>query len=350
MLNSKVKPEEIKNILIIRDDHLGDLICSLPTVVAIRKHFPNSRITILVSEPCEEIVENHAAVDSFLIRIKKKSGVFCGIINFWKRLMLLNDIRSRKFDLVIALRSRFCPRHAWMAGLSGARYRVGHKSPRLKHFLHNLAYNISPANYNPEQHELMRTYDIVRILGVPLTDVTFDIRTTPDQDSLIEAFLKTHGISDGKPMVCYHLSASKPKKQWPPERMISLINIVQSRYPQVVNVVTYDPFNFEHRDFLQRYAKDDILVFESREFMQLAALYRKSKIVISLDGAPMHLSAALGIPTLGIFEAENTLYWEPWGEGNISISGKGELESLSPEAVFNKLEILIRKHISDISG
>ncbi len=340
----KVKSEEIKNILIIRDDHLGDLICSLPTIVALRKHFSHSMITIVVSESCREIVENHPAIDSVLVRIKKKRGFFSKTINFWERIKLLHTIRKGKFDLVVALRSRFCTRHALMAAFSGAPLRLGHRSKKKKHVLLNGAFNIFPSHFNQEQHELMRTHDIVKEIDVPLNEVVFGLQTKPEHDYTVSEFLETRGIREDHLIICYHVSASKPKKQWPLENMVSLINLVQNNYPDIFNVLTYDPFNSRHKDFLEQNLSGEIAVFESKEFMQLASLYRKCDVLVSLDGAPMHLGAALGVPTLGIFEAENTMYWAPWGEKNASISGRGEINSLLPEEVFEKLDKLIKTH------
>ena len=340
-----MKREEIKNILIIRDDHLGDLICSLPTVMAVRKYFPGSRITILVSEPCAEIVENHPAVDSVLIRKKKKSGMLRDIQNLWERIRLLFTIRSRNFDLVIALRSRFCARHAWMAMFSGARYRLGHRSEKKSGLILNFAFNMWPRNYSREKHELERTYDIVKEIGIPQGEINFGIRISEEDERLVSRFLTARGITPGRPIICYHVSASKPKKQWSLNKMMSLIDLVHSRYPEIANVITYDPANREHEAFLEQVANRKAALFKSERFMQLGALYTKSNIVVSLDGAPMHLSAALGIPTVGIFATSETFYWAPWGAENVSIPGESGLKNLSAEEVFNRLNDLISIHI-----
>ncbi len=349
MLAEKVKREEIKNILIIRDDHLGDLICSLPTVMAVRRHFPESKLTILVSEPCVEIVKNHPGVDHVLVRKKKKSGRFRNIENLWERIKLLSSIRQRKFDLLIALRCRFCARHALVAMFSGARHRLGHKSPKRRHFILNWAFNLWPRNFSSEKHEIERTHDIVKEIGIPLKEVCFDIQISEENERFVSKFLEARNILPERPIICYHASASKPKKQWSLPKMASLVNLVHNRYPEIANVITYDPENREHGVFLEQISNRNIVPFMSKRFMQLAALYARSKIVVSLDGAPMHLSAALGIPTIGIFATHETFYWAPWGEKNVSIPGESHLVNLSPEEVFEKLDYMIRLHIFSTS-
>ena len=55
------------NILTIRKDELGDAVLSLPIYEAIKKKYPISQITVLVSKYTEEIFKNNPFVDNILI-------------------------------------------------------------------------------------------------------------------------------------------------------------------------------------------------------------------------------------------------------------------------------------------
>ena len=54
------------NILIIRDDRLGDLILTLPIINKLKENFPNSRITLVISSVSRDLVSHFKFIDDFL--------------------------------------------------------------------------------------------------------------------------------------------------------------------------------------------------------------------------------------------------------------------------------------------
>src|SRR5712691_6570753 len=53
-------------ILLIRPDHLGDLVLTTPVLHALRAHAPNAHITMMVGPWSSEIVARHPDIDSLL--------------------------------------------------------------------------------------------------------------------------------------------------------------------------------------------------------------------------------------------------------------------------------------------
>ena len=52
-------PDNLKNILIIKPSSLGDIILALPALTALRKSFPDAKISWLIRPECAPILENH---------------------------------------------------------------------------------------------------------------------------------------------------------------------------------------------------------------------------------------------------------------------------------------------------
>ena len=75
------------NILIIRDDRLGDLILTLPIINKLKENFPNSRITVVISSVSRDLVSHFKFIDDFIV--------------FDNSLNTLKKINSRKIDLLL---------------------------------------------------------------------------------------------------------------------------------------------------------------------------------------------------------------------------------------------------------
>ena len=84
-VNKKMK-NNLKNICIIRDDRLGDTILTLPIVKQIKKEYPNSQITLIISKISEDLIKLCDYVDKYLVFSNNK---------------IINKINSQNFDLII---------------------------------------------------------------------------------------------------------------------------------------------------------------------------------------------------------------------------------------------------------
>ena len=84
---------EIKEICICRIDKIGDLIMTTPILRSIRKEFPNSKITLLVSPINSKVLKESELIDEMIVIDKKNK--------LWKNDEILKKIRKRSFDLFV---------------------------------------------------------------------------------------------------------------------------------------------------------------------------------------------------------------------------------------------------------
>jgi hypothetical protein len=64
--------KHIRKILVVRDDHIGDLICSLPVFEALKKALPDARTTLVASSYNAQIAEGNPFIDHVLHYPKHK--------------------------------------------------------------------------------------------------------------------------------------------------------------------------------------------------------------------------------------------------------------------------------------
>ncbi len=122
-------PEDFNNILIIKPSSLGDIVLALPALSALRKSFPNSRISWLVRPEFAALLENHPHLDEIILFDRKflgkawwNPGAFGALVSLIRRL------RNGRFDVVFDFQGLF--RTASLAWLSGCKRRFGRAGAR----------------------------------------------------------------------------------------------------------------------------------------------------------------------------------------------------------------------------
>ncbi|MBA4395024.1 MAG: hypothetical protein C0407_15845, partial [Desulfobacca sp.] len=96
-----VDPSQIRKILIIRNDNIGDVICTTPLIEVLRRLYPQAFLTILVCRLTEEVVIGNPFLDKVYVYDKAKHGRFQSVWQaWWNQFKVLQEIRREGFDLV----------------------------------------------------------------------------------------------------------------------------------------------------------------------------------------------------------------------------------------------------------
>jgi len=122
-----------------------------------------------------------------------------------------------------------------------------------------------------------------------------------------------------RPYICISPggSGSKVLVAWPEERFIELIR----RLKGCSIVLTGDK---NDKELCERIARDTpaISLAGNLTLKQLSCLYEGAACVVSNDSGPMHISAAMNAPTVGLFGPDTPIRYAPFGKGNISLYKK----------------------------
>ena len=126
MLTKKKIP--YKNILIIRRDNIGDLLCVTPSIRALKHTYPDCSITILVNSYNRDVVANNSDIDHIEVYTKAKhkaNGISLFTVFFEKIKMILR-LRKSKFDYVIIASASERPRDWKLAKLCNSKSIIGY--------------------------------------------------------------------------------------------------------------------------------------------------------------------------------------------------------------------------------
>ena len=145
--------DDVKNILLVRIDRIGDVILSLPMLPLLKRRFPNATISVLMRQYTRELVEHHSCVDEVLVYEHEDS-----LRSLWA---ILREIRKRHFDIAIIPYPRFRP--ALILFFAGIRTRVG-SGYRWYSFLFNR--RVFEHRKDAKRHEAEYNLNLLRPLGI----------------------------------------------------------------------------------------------------------------------------------------------------------------------------------------
>jgi len=307
------------NILIIKLSAIGDVAQCQPFLEALRRTYPQARLTWLVEETASDIVLDHSQIDRVLVSHRKswireiKKGRIRSTIKEIR--LFLKDLRSEKYDLVIDLQGLF--KSGIFAFLSGGRQKVGFDRSRE---LSYLFYNRRMEPYNIDQHALLRYLDVAALLGAEVDkNVKFCLPRNDDAAHRAEQML----AGSGKPKVVLNPVARWTTKLWPRESWKELIRRM-SRELDIQVVLTGGPQDraFNREIFQGSHGALDVTGKTSLKV--LMEIFRSADLVVCPDTGPMHLAAGVGVPVVALFGPTAPWRTGPFGPGHLVL--RRELE------------------------
>jgi 3-deoxy-D-manno-octulosonic-acid transferase/heptosyltransferase-1 len=306
-------------ILIVKLSAIGDVIHTLPALCALRRHLPTAQIDWVVEEAAADLVVGHPDLDRVIVSRRKawmrdlidrsrRPGALAEINRFF------GELRSTRYDLILDFQALL--KSALVVALARGRRKVGFGRglEHMEHSYHVLSERIRPPSM--EVHALTRNLMMVQALGVPVAEVAYRLPVTEADWTAVELLLANGGIGGNRPLVAINPVAQWPTKLWPEERFALLADRLLERYDVSV-VFTGGSGDRPVTERIVGAMKRPALDLSGRTSLkQLAALYKRARLVVSTDTGPMHLAAAVGTPVVALFGPTAPWRTGPFGPGH----------------------------------
>ncbi len=294
----------VKKILVVRqDDRIGNLILTTPLLLALRRFFPQAQVWYLASKTFHTLFSKSSLVDEILVA-RKRQYIFhpLSLVNF------IRKIRKQRFDLAIDAsdENNFSLNNSFLVYLSGARLRMGYQKPESNVFL-NLEVPPSPVNKHASEMHL----DLLRYLVGDFPSDGIKIEVDPDKKSLVNEYLRGKGVERDDFVVGMHVGG-RGTKRWQVEKFQQLADWITDTFDAKV-IFVWGP---EERSTVQKInAKSrNQIVSKLFDLPSLSALIERCNLFISPDTGAMHLSVAVGTPTLALFLDSDPVKFGPQGK------------------------------------
>jgi len=285
------------NILIIRLSAIGDVVFASPLIGALKRSYPNARLSWLVEPAAAPLLKHNPDLDEVIIWPKSD----------WKRLWANNsfaalwgevsrfrrELKRRRFDTVLDLQGLL--KSGILGWFTGARERIGLGSREGSQWLmsrvierHGDAQRIgSEYLYLGEQ------------LGLATGAFEMQVALGHSDKSLVEKLLETEGLLSGYLVVCPF--TTRPQKHWFEARWAALIPRLKEAF-QLPLVMLGGPADREASERISQALGDRVInLTGTTSLSEAAALICRAQLLVGVDTGLTHMGLAFATPTVALF-------------------------------------------------
>lgn len=301
-----LNPDEIKKILVIRNDHLGDVLMTLPAFFELQKAFPLAQYDFIAAEEVVPLLKKIKSIDK-IIPFKNHWYSNASSKEIKKEAReIFKQIKQNRYDLAIDfrgdLRNIFWMRGARIPfriayGITGGKFLLTH-CPRYPNKLHQIHVN----------------FHLLKSLGIQTKLESNSFSYTWDEKKALFDKLPPKWQSSEVKKIVIHPSAGCPSKIWPHESMTLLIQrLIQDNTHKIILIGTEK--EKASADFSQ-FSTSNVLDLRGKtKIEELPILFDYADLFIGHDSGPSHLAAYQGTPLVILFSGANDpSVWCPWAE------------------------------------
>lgn len=287
--------EDIRRILVVKLDHLGDFITCVPAIERLHEHFPAAELYLLA-------LPGTAALAGLAPQIREvisfefffaRSGLGQRELPEEDLAALQRRLAPYRFDLAVDLRKAPDTRH--ILRLTDARWLAGYDSdgrfPWLDIALEWEGDDKLIRKRSSISDDLLRLVEAVGIAAMR------------NRRSLSLPTPAADAGEESRPLVCVHPGVGTETRQWPAANFAALIDMLtRNDNARVVLIGSPDEAGVA-REVLATLRNADAVrsLVGATKAGDLPALLASAALFVGNNSGPKHIAAGLGIPTVGIY-------------------------------------------------
>ncbi len=290
-----------KRIAIFRALQLGDMLCAVPALRALRQAWPEAHITLIGLPWATRFVERFSTLIDELVVFPGAPGfpeqeeTGAGLPPFYA------TMRARRFDLAIQLHGSGGPANEIVRRF-GARMCAGFHQP---HEAPEPGFIPWPDDL-PEPHRYLA---LVRTLGIEAHDDSLWFPLSLHDRCEYEALEARHGIEPER-LILLHPGAQLASRRWPPARFAEVADALSARGWQIAITGTSNEAAITAA-VLGAMAAPALHLTGATTLGGLAALVARARLVVCNDTGISHVAAAMRTPSTVIASGSDTRRWAP---------------------------------------
>ncbi len=338
---------EIRRILCVRLSAVGDVINTLPALEALRRGFPAARVGFVVEDRAHDLIARHPSVDRVHLYRRKRWARWLHQPSNWPALYrefgaFAREIRAERYDVALNFQANL--KGAMHALLSGAPRRIGFARGHCREaaFFFDNEHVAPPGGERINRVE--KFLSLAAALGAPVRGASYRLPETREPSVRVAAFLADRGLRD---YVAIHPGTSDfgRLKRWLPERFAALASRIGSEI-ELPSVVTWGPGERELAEgIVAGSGGRAMLAMETRNILDLAEIIRRARLYVGCDSGPLHLSSAVGTPSVALFGPKDPETYGPYNPLRRVVykggDGDASMEAITVDEVFRAVKDLL---------
>jgi ADP-heptose:LPS heptosyltransferase len=342
---------DIKRIVLLRQDRIGDLIISLPFLARLRAHFPHAVIDIVLGKNQSAARYARPFVDNIL----------CYGPDIAQSLKVIHTLRWGKYDLLIDMLDTSSSTSSILTKACHATIKMGFDKENAHVYSH-----IIPLPDRSTFHISYRLASIFSFIGIKrLIADDMNLNAAPlihiggdNRKKAADLLGKTHRTGPNRvPRIGFVLSGSTDEKYLGPEKIITLIDGLRKRGFDACDIVLFGTPNLiEDLELIRirvnandspnrnRNAPKPRLIRYapiSSDFYLFVAMLATCNMIVSPDTSAIHLAAELRIPVVAYYnlspDPKAPMPWYPYKGFYKSIITNNGIKSIDNDEIISKI-------------
>jgi heptosyltransferase-3 len=295
-------------ILAIQFRYLGDAVLLTPALRAIKQHFADCALHVLVAEEVAPLLQHLPWLDRVWPFPRRR-----GSANLGRSWPVLGALRRERFDCSVDFVGS--DRGALISLLCGARERL---APRRTggFFGRNFCYTRTVPTTRAE-HQAQSNFGVLSIWGItaPACPI-LEIRADPARAG------KAGELMPSGRVLC-HIGTSQSKKEWPLQHWVEFHRQAAEAGHELVFCAGAGPREQALLVEFRKRAMGAETLPALPELADFLAVLNQARVFISGDTGPMHFAAGIGVPTIALFGPSSLQQWAPMGPKHRALQAVG---------------------------
>lgn len=274
-------------IAVFRALQLGDLLCAVPALRALKISFRDASISLV----------GLAWSRAFAARFRRYIDDFAEFPGFPGTQEFFEAMRSRSFDLVVQMHGDGTKTNAIALAMVGRRtagfYLPGAECPDPARFV----------EWRAEENEVLRCLRLTERLGARSSGAELEFPLFESDWAEWRAL----GVRD---YVCVHAGSQLPSRRWPPERFAAIADALAGDGLRVVLTGSAAEASITRR-VAQAMRGPSLDVAGRTSLGALGALIARARLVVCNDTSVSHIAAAVRTPSVVICCGADPRRWAP---------------------------------------
>lgn len=305
---------DVKRILCVRLDRLGDILMTTPALHALRTSAPGRHITLLTSTVGAQATPFLRDVDDVIAYDAPWHG-FAPVTSPSIDSGIQHRLTAERFDaaVIFTVYSQSALPAAMLCYLAGIERRLAYCRENPYGLLTDWACETEP--HGGVRHEVQRQLDLVAKIGAESADTRMRFHVPAKARRSLASRLVDRGVSPQSPWLMIHPGASAPSRRYPPERFgeVAAQLARETRWPIVLTGgADESPLVRKVIEAAGRAARARLHDLSGQlDIGELAALIDGAAVLVTNNSGPVHLASALATPVVDLYALTNPQH-TPW--------------------------------------
>ena len=283
-------------ILFITGTRIGDAVLSSGLIKRLHDEIPHARFTIAAGPPAAPLFAETPNLDRVIVMAKRKWA------GHW--ISLWSQTRNRRWGLSVDMRGS----------------RVSDFLSRRRRAIYHRRPGAEPVH---------KVIEAAQVLGVEADPPSPFLFTSAESEAAADAL-----VGSGGPILAIAPGANWVGKTWPPERFAETAARLLAHDGPMPNgrllILGSSADREAGRAVKLAISRDRVIAAEpgKLDLLTTYACLKRVRLFIGNDSGAMHLAAAAGAPTLGLFGPSDDRLYGPWGPDCRAVRGPRDLDAI----------------------